>query len=146
MFQMLTFDKPIPSCEIHELSFKDNKWYFTYALNTPVELTDDKEVDLIIYEYICDLILKDPKGLHEESINIHVKTLSEYLKWMEKQRDADLRFRERFLKEHPEAKDNLITKTLENRDYSYQELSKLGLSYFSFIVEIKENETIFAAV
>lgn len=148
MFQMITFDHPIPSCEIYSISYdqENKKWSFTYALNTPVELKDDEDVDLIIYEYICDLILKDPKSLHPESINIHVKNLREYRQWLERQREEDIKFRKKFLENNPDAVKNLITHKLENKDYSYQELSQLGLSYFSFIQQQDDHETVFAAV
>ena len=153
MYQFLKFDEIIPSCEIFELNFdeKDDKWYYIYALNTPFELTNNKDQEeLIIYEYISDLILKEPNFVHGESINIKIKSLDQYIEILNKQRQVDLLYREFWKINNPDiakhGPNNCVT--LENRNYSNKELRELGIHYIA--TNLKQNNkiclTVFAAI
>ena len=143
MLQMLEFNHPIPSCKIHSLKYENNKWTFIYALNTPFELTNKNTENLIIYEYICDLNVKKD-DLHKESINIKFKTLDEYLYYLNKQYEEDIKFREKYLKNNPDAEPSTIT--LENRNYTVEELLNKNVNYIANIVKKEDNLTIFAAI
>lgn len=144
MFQLLKFDSPIPSCSIYELEFKDGKWYYIYALNTPFELTNDNEMELIVYEYISDLYLRLPESVHPESVNLRIKTLDQYLKLLEMQKNEDKKYREYWLSKNPEAKPNTIQ--LENKSYTHDELTNIGVNYIASIYEFEDGFTSFAAI
>lgn len=144
MYQLLKFDTPIPSCEIHSLEYLDGNWKYIYALNTPFELTDENTESLIIYEYISDLHLKTKDSVHPESINLEIKTLTEYLAWLEKQRLTDILYREDWKKKHPNAKANIIE--LENKNYSKNDLREIGVHYIATELDKNEKVTNFAAV
>ena len=126
MFQMLTFKDPIPSCEIHSMQWNANErsWSYIYAVKIPIEITDKNKMDLMVYEYIADLVVKSGENQHDDAVNIHFKTLTEYLTMLETQRKIDLLFRERWLSTHPDAKvADWSKRSLEHRDYEYDELS-----------------------
>ena len=148
MIQLLKFDEPIPSCLIHSLKFnkENNKWEYIYALSTPEELTNNKKFNLIIYEYISDLKLKDGTNMHPDSINIKIRNLDEYLFYLNKQREADLSYRRKWIKEHNIEDYHLNTVELYNKDYSNEDLNVEELCYISRIVEQKDDKTIFAAI
>ena len=137
MYQFLKFDELIPSCQIFELNFNELKgvWEFVYAVNTPFELTNDEDQEeLLIYEYISDLYLKETTFVHGESINIRVKSLDQYKEILERQREVDLAYRDAWKKENPNDEipdENYIT--LENRNYNHRELEKMGIHFISAI-------------
>lgn len=133
MYQFLKEKELIPSCKIHELIYENGEWTYVYALNTPFELTDSNDVDLIIYEYICDLILKKADSVHKDSVNIHLKTLKEYKEYLDTQRKIDLAFREAYLEKNPDSIANSFS--IENKSYSNKELNDLGIHYLSSLVE-----------
>ena len=144
MYQFLKFESPIPSCEIHSLSFEDGKWYYTYALNTPFELTNENDRELIIYEYISDLYLRLPDTVHPESVNLRIKTLDEYLEWLEKQRLADISYRMEWKKKHPNAKPNIVK--LRNQNYDHDSLLDNGVHYIASMINNDGEFTEFAAI
>lgn len=144
MYQFLEFDRPIPSCSIHSLKFDLGKWKYIYALNTPFELTNENKEELVVYEYISDLHLKLNESVHEESINLRITTLDEYLFLLEKQIEEDVKYREKWLLQHPDEQPNTLI--LENRDYSHEELLENNVNYISFIVDLGDEETIFAGI
>ena len=147
MFQVLEYDQPIPSCEIHGLRYDDGEWKFRYAVNTPVEITNENTVDLIVYEYISDLSIRIGEGQHKDAVNIHFKTLDQYMALLESQRLADLMFRKRWLEKHPGAQvKKFATKVLCNRDYDINELRAEGVRFLSFLVEDGGETSTFAAV
>jgi hypothetical protein len=145
----LEYDLPIPSCEIHSLRYDGGKWVFAYAVNTPVEITNSNKQDLIVYEYISDLIVRIGDGQHPDAVNIHFKTLDEYMLLLEAQRTADLEFRRKWLeKEKNQGKcvKKFAMRTLENRDYSFKELREENVHFISFLMEDNGVSSIFAAV
>lgn len=146
MYQYLTFDRPIPSCAIHSLKFDKStqKWSYIYALKTPFELTNENTKELIIYEYISDLYLKEADSVHPESINIRIKTLDEYVKLLNEQIKADLEYRKSWLEKNPNAKPSTVE--LENKDYSNIELQSLNVHFVANMVEKGDKTTIFAAI
>lgn len=144
MYQLLKFNEPIPSCSINSIEFIDGKWVFNYALNTPFELTDDNRNDLIVYEYISDLFVKNAEGLHHESVNVHFKTLTEYLSLLKRQQEEDINFRIAWKENNPDALP--LTITLENKNYSLQELKKLNVNFIASIVNLDSEFTEFAAI
>lgn len=146
MHQFLEFDHPIPSCSIHALKFKDKQWKYVYALTVPFLLTEENEEPLVVYEYICDLILKKKSDLHQESINLEVHNLKDILSLLKSQRDYDLLYREKWKLEHPDHDDRLNVVVLPNKDLSYGELKRYDVHYISFVVQQNDFETIFAAV
>lgn len=147
MFQILEYDEPIPSCEIHSLKYADGKWVYEYAINTPIEITNENKQDLIVYEYISDLKIKNGDNQHPDAVNIHFKTLDEYLLLLEAQRAIDLLFRKKWLEKHPNAEiKNFSMRNLENRDYSFAELSELKVHFISFLIEHGDEMSVFAAV
>lgn len=144
MYQLLKFENPIPSCEIHSLEYHNNKWFFIYALNTPFELNNDNNEELIIYEYISDLYLKKISDVHAESVNIKIKTLDNYLKLLELQRNEDIKYRENWIKENPDEIPNKLI--LENKNYSFEDLRNEGVHYISSILESNDEKTIFSGI
>ena len=144
MYQFIKFDNPIPSCQIFELNFdsKNEKWEFVYAINTPYELTNNSNQEpLIIYEYISDLYLKEVSFVHKESINIKVNNLNEYIDILNLQRQADLDYRKRWIEENPDlAADGPSSITLENRNYSHEELLENDIHFIASI--LKQNNRI----
>lgn len=149
MYQFLKFKEPIPSCGIYSLEYNEKlkEWTYVYILNTPFELTNDNQKDLIIYEYISDLWLKESDNLHQNSVNLKIKTLDQYLKLLDLQRKTDLEFREKWKKDNPEqAKNCPNQKNLSNKDYSNEELEQLGIHFIANIIDKDDNCTIFAAV
>jgi hypothetical protein len=147
MFQILEFDNPIPSCEIHEVHYNNGLWKFRYAVNTPIEITNENQIDLIVYEFIADLSIRIGEGQHKDAVNIHFKTLDEYLLLLESQLTADLIFRKRWLEKNPNAKvKKFATKNLENRDYNINELRAHGIHFISFLIENDGKISTFAAV
>lgn len=145
MYQLLKFDNPIPSCAIHELIFdeKEKKWTYVYALNTPFTLTNENKEVLLVYEFISDLHLKSSEGIHPESINLKIKTLDEYLALLERQRQEDLRYREKWIKEHIDDLPVPNTISLKNQNYSYKDLQKNNVHYIASCLEIKDDESVF---
>lgn len=144
MYQILKFSDPIPSCEIYSLEFEGGRWSYIYALNTPFELTNSNNQELIIYEYICDLHLRLPDSVHPESVNLRIKTLDEYLEWLEKQRNADVDYRMKWIEKNPDEKPNTIT--LENRSYTHIELTKIGVHYVAGLIDNDGENSTFAAI
>ena len=144
MYQILKFKQPIPSCEIYGLEFNNGEWSYIYALNTPFELTNDNKKEMIVYEYICDLCIKEANNIHPESVNIRFKTLDEYLSILNRQIEEDLKFRQNWIRNHPDSKPATIK--LENKDYSFNELKELDVHLISFIVKKEQNITIFAGI
>lgn len=149
MLQFLIFDEPIPSCSIYGLKYENEKWKFIYALNTPFELTDENSQEMIIYEYISDLTIKESKDLHPDSTNIKFKTLSEYLKILRMQIDEDKKFRENYFNKLIESGEKIPepnTIELNHKDYNYSELKEIGVHFISKIYDDKSFTTIFAAI
>lgn len=149
MLQILKFDEPIPSCNIYNLKYdkQEEKWIYEYAIQTPVEITEENETDLIIYEYISDLLIRFGDGQHPDSINLHFKKLSEYLKMLEMQRLTDLFYRKQWLEKHPDAViQDFSKKELERRDYEYNELKEIGIHAIAQKLEDnhEKDTTIFA--
>lgn len=147
MFQILEFEDPIPSCEIYGLRYDNGVWKFKYAVNTPMEITNENTIDLIVYEYICDLTVRIGEGQHKDAVNIHFKTLDEYLLLLESQRITDLAFRANWLKKNPGAQvKKFAMKTLENKDYDINDLRALEIRFMSFLIEDNGEISTFAAV
>lgn len=121
MYQFLKLNDPIPSCEIYSLEFDEGKWIYIYALNVPFELTDENTEEIIVYEYISDLYLKLPNTVHPESVNLKVIKLHEYLHLLNKQREADLDYRNKWLSKL-DVIPEINSVTLKNKSYSHQEL------------------------
>lgn len=157
MYQFLEFDEPIPSCQIFSLNYnKDSgKWKFIYAINTPFELKSKNDnvsrrninKQLIIYEYISDLILKEKNDVHDESVNITISNLEEYIDILKYQRDVDNDYRGKWKKENPDIiaeGPNIIN--LNNRNYNHEELSIRDVHYIASIYNQKDDETAFAAI
>lgn len=144
MYQILNFDNPIPSCEIHELNFVDGKWVFVYALLTPVKLTNENEQELLVYEYISDLKLVTLETVNLKSINLRVKTLDEYLKLLYAQMKTDVEYREMWKAKNPTAEPNKLK--LLNQNYSHNDLSRLGVTFIASILEKLEGNTVFTGI
>lgn len=144
MYQMLRFDKPIPSCGIHELKFVNNSWEFIYALLTPIELTNENDQELLIYEYISDLKLVTSDVVNLKSINLRIKTYDEYLELLKRQAEADIEFREEWKKNNPEAVPNKVT--LDNQHYTHGDLLRLNVNFIASIIEQNDTCTVFAAI
>lgn len=145
MFQLLEFDNPIPSCSIYGLKFNNGKWKFIYRVETPNILNkENKDEEYIIYEYISDLKVKHKKDVHPESVNIVFKTLDEYLSFLEAQRIADIEYREKWKKEHPDEIPNLFI--LENKNYDFNDLINLDIHFIAGIKQINENNTEFIGI
>ena len=104
-------------------------------------------MDLMVYEYVADLVVKSGENQHDDAVNIHFKTLTEYLTMLETQRKIDLLFRERWLSAHPDVKvADWSKRSLEHRDYEYDELRSINVHYIAHLIESKESEDIFAAI
>lgn len=147
MYQKIEFKKPIPSCEIYELKYNEEtkEWIFIYLLNTPFELTDKPfEKELIIYDYISDLYLKYKDELHKDSVNIPINSKNQYLELLEKQRKTDIEYREKWMKENPNAVPNLIE--VKNKSYTNSELIDLDIHYIASIWSEEDLFTTFAAI
>lgn len=144
MLQTIEFDDLIPSCEIYEVKYnrETGKWTYVYAFETPFELTDDNEEELIVYGHISNMDVRKA-DLNELSINIHFKTLSDYIHILNTQRQADRDYRIDWLKRHPKCPINTVI--LENRDYDHKELQE-RVTYASTILMKTDNITVFAAV
>lgn len=125
--QILGFEQPIPSCFIHNIEFKEGKVIYNYLVDTPVELTDNMDVELVIYNQISYLRLVLKEEMTNLSANIPIQSLSEYRYYLDKQREADIRMREVFKKNHPEATPRTIV--LDKKDYSRDELFNLDVEY-----------------
>jgi hypothetical protein len=131
MYQMFEMASPIPSCQIHELRWnpKASKWSYIYAVSTPKMITEENNDDMIIYEFVCDLDVRLASGLTDDSVNIHFKRLSEYVDLLNKQREADVMYRKKWVAMHPDAKPYSIK--LECKNYSYADLKRLGVLYIA---------------
>lgn len=151
MYQILKFKEPIPSSFIHALEYDENskEWTYCYALNTPFELTNENTKELLIYEFICDLHLEENSTVNDESVNIKIKTLDEYLRLLDLQIEVDKKYRKDWLEENKnneEVNTEPNTFSIENRDYTYEELRRIGINYISFLVESDKEISIFAGV
>lgn len=144
MYQFLKFEDPIPSCKINSLEFTDNKWFFIYALEVPYDINNENEKELIIYGHISDLSIGTKDEVHEESVNIKIKTLNDILNLLKVQREEDEKYRKIWRSENPEAIPNIIT--LENKSYSNKELVEAEVSYISGIEAINSNTTEFIGI
>lgn len=151
MYQFLRFNHPIPSCEIYALEFDKNSnssspWTFIYAINTPKELNNNEDLNLIIYGYISDLWIKEKDYVHPESINIRINSLDEYLNYLELQYKTDNLYREEWIKNNPDATPNTIC--LENKNYNNNDLKKLNIHFISsiFSMDNENNTTIFTGI
>lgn len=125
--QILGFDKPIPSCFIHDIEYKDGKMVYNYLVDTPVELNENMDTELVIYNQISYLRLVLKSEMSELSANISIKSLSEYRGYLDKQREADIKMREKFKAANPDMTPRTIV--LERRNYSREELSSLDVEY-----------------
>ena len=135
--QILGFDKPIPSCFIHNVEYKDGKIVYNYLVDTPVDLTDDMNEELVIYNQISYLRLVLKKEMNEISANIPVNSLSEYRSYLDAQRIADIKMREKFRESNPDVSPRTIV--LDKRDYSREELYNLDVEYVMEIVSETDN-------
>lgn len=147
MYQYIKLDEPIPSCEIHSLEFENENWKYIYAISVPYELTNnDNNVELIVYSFISNLDLREDtmSGL---SANVRVKALDEYMLLLEKQRNVDLEYREKWLESNPDATISEYSKrVLTNKSHSLSELKELEVQYISKILYKDDNQTTFAAI
>lgn len=142
MIQKFKTENPIPSCEILELEYENGKWYYIYGINTPEEISNEESKEFIVYGHISNLVVKYD-DLNELSVNIHFKTLDQYIDILNKQRQADLDYRVSWLSRHPKCPINTVI--LENRSYKQEELQE-KISYLSTILMEVDDVTIFAAV
>lgn len=152
MYQFLKFENPIPSCEIFEINYNNekNNWEFIYSINTTKEITNNSnQENFIVYGHISDLIIKNVSSVvYGDSVNIEFNTLDEYIEILENQRIIDLAYRNAWEKANPEIAEKGPNNTikLENKDYNNNELKKLNVHYIASIIYKNNNETIFAAV
>lgn len=145
MEQALIFKEPIPSCDINHLIYENGQWNFGYMLITPVELKPNEKYDLVIYEFISDLQLRQRKEIRiKESVNIPITSYDQYLEFLNKQREEDLRYRKEWLKTHHDAKPSTII--LENKNYSRRELQDAGVHFISGILNQDKDKTEFIAI
>lgn len=143
MYHEITFEEPIPTCRIFSLTFDGGKWRYHYRVETPVELKG--ELDLVIYGHVSDLYLVHSNDIKDGGVNIPVKSLENYVKLLELQREKDLLFRKLWLEKNPGrtiGERNRVK--LENRDYPAEELRELGIMYVSSELEHSDMMTEFA--
>ena len=137
MIQILQFDKPIPSCFIHDVEFVNGKMVYNYLIDTEVELTNNMEEQLVIYNQISYLRLVHKDSIPNISANIPISSLDEYRSYLELQREADIKLRSKFRSENPDLVPRTIV--LENRNYSREELKKLDVEYIMEIIAETED-------
>lgn len=161
MFQLLKFDSPIPSCEIHEIKWEPNPkaqkdpnaepgfWTYVYAASVPELLTNSPKegTDFMIYEFISDLNVKRGHGVHEEAINIHFRTLDEYIALLRLQQMHDNEYRRVWRVKHPDRRiADFALRTLENRSYTHEELLAAHVHFISALIRQDEDSALFAAI
>lgn len=130
--QILGFESPIPSCFIHNIEYKDGKIIYNYLIDTPIELSDSIEEELVIYNQISYLRLVLKSEMNNISANIPINSLSEYRSYLDAQRTADIQMRERFRQSHPDMTPRTIV--LEKRNYSRDELYNLDVEYVMEVI------------
>lgn len=154
MYQNIILDRPIPSCELAGLQYGEDEqkrpaWKYVYALNTPEELTDENETqDFMVYEYICDLVVRYGHKAHEDAVNIHFKTLSQYMRLLERQAEADERFRQEWMEKSGKTWDDVpehAKRLLEHRDYTIAELVALKIHFLSRYAGEVDGKSLFFA-
>lgn len=145
MYQILSFDEAIPSCDVLSIEYNNNtkKWKFNYNLETPFEIKPGDTFDLVVIGHIAYLRLTN-KEFVKESINIHVHSYEEYMDLLESVKKEDFRFRNEWKKDNPDAKPNTIT--LKNKDYSKEELESNDVHYIAYILNQNDEETTFVAI
>lgn len=147
MFQLLKLRKAIPSCRIHSLLYNNNMWTYVYAVEVPRELNNENKIPLLIYGHISDLLIKEGKDQHEDSINIYFNTLDEYLKILDSQRQQDEKFRKEWLENHPNVEiSEFAIRNLENKNYSNEQLRSLDIHCISSVIHQGKETTKFAAI
>jgi hypothetical protein len=138
----------------------DGKWKFIYSVNTPIEITDkiqkniidDEQLVFVVYEFISDLKIKNKIDVHDKSVNLEFQTLDQYLQLLDAQRKADLDYRkkwiQKYIEEHDGEEPEPHTITLSNKDFTYNELhgDENNIRYISSVIEQKDDETIFAGI
>lgn len=115
--QKVILDKPIPSIPIHSLWFSEGHWRFVYVFETPsfLKKTGHRRNPLYIDGPLRNCRLKDL--LKPYMVNIPLYSLEDLYRVLEKQRQSDLAFRERFLQENPYfAQRPVTTFTVKNRN------------------------------
>lgn len=147
MKQFLEFDHPIPSCEVYGMSWRDDHWVYTYALSTPFELTDGNNQDMIVYQFISDLVVRLAAPMHHDSVNLHFRTLSDFLSLLDRQVQEDKAYREGWLAAHPEVNvSRRSTFILPHGEWLGDALLEHGVHYVADYLGETEGGSIFAGV
>lgn len=146
MFQDFILDECIPSCELHGLLWRDDSWKFLYMVKTPLIITNENTMPLMIYEFISDLKVVKDLDQHEDSVNIRFKTLDEYMSLLSKQRQADLEFRRQWIAKNPDmAIQEFCKRKVKNGvDYDYSKLKEMNIHFVSGILEQDDLMTVFS--
>ena len=104
--QLFRVYEPIPSLKLHSLEYKEGKWVYCYAIETPVLLKDTKRRSPL---YLS--------GFLSNMINTEIYCKQDIYDLFDEQREADKLFRKKFLEAHPDFDPECeeLTFTLENR-------------------------------
>lgn len=146
MYQYMHLDHPIPSCEIAGLKWDDHecKWLFEYAIKTPIEITNENEQPLMVYEYISDLHVKVADRQYKDAVNVQFTKLDEYMELLDRQYAADMMFRKMWRDKHPDAVvPSHSLRTVDHGEYHAQELADLNIHYVVGIMENHEGSSVF---
>lgn len=113
--QIFRVDAPVPSLRLHSLEYKDGKWIYCYAFETPVLLKDSRRrTPLYLGGFLTNMKLIDK--LNKNMINTEIYCKQDIYDLMDIQREADLLFREKFMKTQLAEKLKENTFTLVNRN------------------------------
>lgn len=104
----------VPSCACYKMIFKDGKWSYIYRFKYPKKY--DIKDGLFVYGYICQLRLVGKGKLSPSSINIEVKNEDDLKELLRKQRNEDLKFRRKWIEEHPDYYEKCCYEFFDNED------------------------------
>lgn len=114
--QLFRVYEPIPSLKLHSLEYKEGKWVYCYAIETPVLLKDTKRRSpLYLSGFLSNMKLVDK--INKNLINTEIYCKQDIYNLLDEQREADKLFRKKFLEAHPDFDPECeeLTFTLENR-------------------------------
>lgn len=129
--QLFKVDEPVPSLRLHSLEYKNGKWTYCYAFETPVLLRNSRrKTPLYLAGFLTNMRVIDT--LNKNMINTEIYCRQDIYDLIELQRESDKRFRERFIRDNPALakKNKESTFTLANRSQR---------AYGKMIVRLKED-------
>lgn len=114
--QLFRVYEPVPSLKLHSLEYKEGKWIYCYAIETPVLLKDTRRrKPLYLSGFLSNMKLIDK--MNKNLINTEIYCKQDIYDLLEEQREADKLFRKKFLESHPDFdhEQEELTFTLEDR-------------------------------